>query len=177
MFYVGLDIHDKRIAICILSETGQVVRRAQVRTIDEMMRILEALPDRFEVSYVASCGYGYYHDLLCPITARVTVAHPGRLRLILRSKDNNERKDAERLAKLLLVSTATPVRRAQDQSGGGCPGRDRERDSGRIPRSDVAHCDAAVLNGSDRILSHGAPPWRMTPNRCLGNPAIVSLRS
>jgi hypothetical protein len=28
----------------------------------------------------------------------------------------------------------------------------------RIPRSDVAHCDAAVLNRSDRILSHGAPP-------------------
>jgi hypothetical protein len=33
MFYVGLDIHQKRIAICVLSETGQIVRRAQVRTI------------------------------------------------------------------------------------------------------------------------------------------------
>ena len=89
MFYVGLDIHDKRIAICVLSETGQVVRRAQARTIDEMMRILEALPDRFEVCYEASCGYGHYHDLLCPIAARVTVAHPGRLRLIFRSRDKN----------------------------------------------------------------------------------------
>ena len=28
MFYVGLDIHDKRIAICVLNETGQIVRRA-----------------------------------------------------------------------------------------------------------------------------------------------------
>ena len=62
MLYVGLDIHDKRIAICVLSETGQIVRRAQVRTIDEMMRMLEALPDRFEVCYEASCGYGHYHD-------------------------------------------------------------------------------------------------------------------
>jgi hypothetical protein len=62
MFYVGLHIHDKRIAICVLSETGQVVRRAQVRTIDEMMRILEALPGRFEVCYEARCGYGHYHD-------------------------------------------------------------------------------------------------------------------
>ena len=85
MFYVGLDIHDKRIAICVLSENGQVVRRAQVRTIDEMMRLLEALPERFEVCYEASCGYGHYHDLLSPIAARVTVAHPGRLRLIFRS--------------------------------------------------------------------------------------------
>jgi hypothetical protein len=58
MFYVGLDIHDKRIAICVPGGTGQNVRRAQVRTTDEMMRILEALPDRFEVCYEASCGYG-----------------------------------------------------------------------------------------------------------------------
>jgi transposase len=50
-----------------------------------MMRILEALPDRFEVCYEASCGYGHYHDTLSPIAARVTVAHPGRLRLIFRS--------------------------------------------------------------------------------------------
>jgi transposase len=109
MFYVGLDIHDKRIAICVLSENGQVVRRAQVRTIDEMMRILEALPERFEVCYEASCGYGHYHDLLSPIAARVTVAHPGRLRLIFRSKDKNDRKDAERLAKLLYLGEAPAV--------------------------------------------------------------------
>ena len=109
MFYVGLDIHDKRIAICVLGETGQIVRRAQVRTIDEMMRILEALPDRFEVCYEASCGYGHYHDLLSPIAARVTVAHPGRSRLIFRTKDKNDRKDAERLAKLLYLGEAPAV--------------------------------------------------------------------
>ena len=40
MLYVGLDIHDKRITICVLGETGQIVRRAQVRTIGEMMRLL-----------------------------------------------------------------------------------------------------------------------------------------
>jgi hypothetical protein len=107
MFYVGLDIHDKRIAIRALGETGQIVRRAQVRTIDEMMRILEALPDRFEVCYEASCGYGHDHDTLSPIAARVTVAHPGRLRLIFRSKDKNDRKDAERLAKLTVASRSS----------------------------------------------------------------------
>lgn len=109
LFYVGLDIHDRRIAICALSEAGQVARRARVRTIDEMMRILEALPDRFEVCYEASCGYGHYHDLLSPIAARVTVAHPGQLRLIFRSKDKNGRKDAERLAKLLYLGEAPAV--------------------------------------------------------------------
>ena len=48
MLSVGLDLHDKRIAICVLGQTGQIVRRAQVRSLDEMMRILQALPDRLE---------------------------------------------------------------------------------------------------------------------------------
>jgi hypothetical protein len=51
-----------------------------------MLRFLEALPDCFEVCDEARCGNGHYHDLLSPIAARVTVAHPGRLRLIFRSK-------------------------------------------------------------------------------------------
>ena len=109
MYYVGLDIHSKRIAICVLNETGQVTHRSQVRGIEEMLRILKGLPDRFEVCYEASCGYGHYHDLLQPLAARVLVAHPGRLRLIFRSKDKNDRKDAERLAKLLYLGEAPTV--------------------------------------------------------------------
>jgi len=53
--------------------------------------------------------------------------------------------------------------------------QDRERDSGCIPRSDMAHSDAAGVNGSNRILFHGAPPMRMMPNGCLGSPVIVLL--
>ena len=41
MFYVGLDIHAKHIAMCVLTEVGKIYRRCQVRTIDEMMQILE----------------------------------------------------------------------------------------------------------------------------------------
>jgi hypothetical protein len=85
MYYVGLDIHTKRISICILNETGQLVRRCQVRGIAEMLGTLKGLPDRFAVCYEASCGYGHYQDLLQPLAARVVVAHPGQLRLIFRS--------------------------------------------------------------------------------------------
>jgi len=109
MYYVGLDIHTKRISICVLSEVGQLVRRCQVRGIEEMLGTLKALPDRFEVCYEASCGYGHYHDLLQPLAARVVVAHPGRLRLIFRSRDKSDRKDAERLAKLLYLGEAPTV--------------------------------------------------------------------
>ena len=101
MFYVGLDIHSKRISICVLNETGQLAHRSQVRGLEEMLRVLRGLPDRFEVCYEASCGYGHYHDVLQPLASRVLVAHPGQRRLIFRSKNKNDRNDAERLAKLL----------------------------------------------------------------------------
>ena len=109
MLYVGLDIHIKHIAVGVLNESGQVVRRARVRGLEEMLGILKGLPDRFEVCYEASCGYGHYHDLLQPLAARVLVAHPGQLRLIFRSKNKNDRNDAERLAKLLYLGEAPPV--------------------------------------------------------------------
>jgi transposase len=109
MYYVGLDIHSTRIAICVLSETGQVFHRSQVRGIEEMLRILRGLPDRFEVCYEASCGYGHYHDRLQPLAARVLVAHPGHLRLIFRSKNKNDRNDAERLAKVLYLGETPTV--------------------------------------------------------------------
>lgn len=109
MFYIGLDIHSKHISICVLNETGQVVRRTRVRAINQMIQILEGLPDQFEVCYEASCGYGHYHDLLRPMAARVLVAHPGQLRLIFRSKNKNDRQDAERLAKLLYLDEVPTV--------------------------------------------------------------------
>jgi len=109
MFHVGLDIHNTRISICVLDEAGQVAHRSQVRTIEEMLRTLRGLPGPFEVGYEASCGYGHDHDLLHPLAARVLVAHPGRLRLIFRSKDKNDRNDAERLAKLLYLGETPAV--------------------------------------------------------------------
>jgi len=109
MLYVGLDIHTKHIAVCVLNETGQLVQRARVRGLEDMLRLLQGLPDRFEVCYEASCGYGHYHDLLQPLAARVLVAHPGQLRLIFRSKSKNDRNDAERLAKLLYLGETPTV--------------------------------------------------------------------
>jgi transposase len=109
MLYVGLDIHTKHITVCVLSEAGQVVQRARVRGIEEMLRLLKGLPDRFAVCSEASCGYGHYHDLLQPLAARVLVAHPGQRRLIFRSKSKNDRNDAERLAKLLYLGETPTV--------------------------------------------------------------------
>jgi transposase len=47
--------------------------------------------------------------LLRPVAARVLVARPGQLRLIFRSKNKNDRNDAERLAKLRYLGETPTV--------------------------------------------------------------------
>jgi transposase len=109
MFYVGLDIHSKQIAMCVLDQHGKLVERLRLRSTDEMLLFLRRLPQCFDVRYEASCGYGFYHDLLRPLARRVLVAHPAHLRLIFRSKKKNDRNDAERLAKLLFLGEVPAV--------------------------------------------------------------------
>jgi transposase len=108
MFYVGLDVHSKFIVICILNSKGKVHARYRVRLVAELLVILKSLP-RFRVCYEASCGYGWLHDQLTPLAERVVVAHPGLLKWIFRSKNKNDRLDAERLAKLLYVDEVPAV--------------------------------------------------------------------
>ena len=63
----------------------------------------------FSICYEASCGYGHLYERLRPLAAHVAVAHPGKLRLIYRRKQKNDRVDAQKLAKLLLLDMVPPV--------------------------------------------------------------------
>jgi transposase len=93
----------------VFSDKGQLVQRGQVRGREAVLPILPNRPDRFEVCYEASGGYGHFHDLLRPLATRVLVAHPGQWRLIFRSKNKNDRNDAERLVKLLYLGETPTV--------------------------------------------------------------------
>jgi transposase len=109
MLYAGLDIHSKLIVICVLAENGKPFARTSVRRVEDMVQFLKRLPEPVAVCYEASCGYGRYHDLLAPLAARVVVAHPGQLQRIFRSKHKSDRRDAENLAKLLLLDAVPAV--------------------------------------------------------------------
>jgi transposase len=109
MFYVGLDIHSKFIQICVLDSMGKFVRNEKVRQIDQMVALLKQIQGPFQVCYEVSCGYGRYYELLSTIASRVVAAHPGKLRLIYKSKQKNDRVDAEKLAKLLLLDMVPTV--------------------------------------------------------------------
>ena len=109
MLYVGLDVHVKHITICVLNKDGKLSKRHQLPNMDDVVQFLKTLPDRFEVCYEASTGYGYCYELLTPIASRVAVAHPGLLKLIFRSRQKNDRADAEKLAKLLFLDEVPTV--------------------------------------------------------------------
>jgi transposase len=111
MHYVGLDVHAKRSSLCILDSFGKVVKRMEVR--GSWPKLLEQVtsqvPRPFSVCFEASCGYGYLHEKLSALSERVAVAHPGKLRLIFRSKRKNDRVDAEKQAKLLYLDQVPQV--------------------------------------------------------------------
>jgi len=109
MLTIGLDVHQRFFAVCILDVNGERVKELQVRgRWPKLIEQLKQLAEPFAICYEASCGYGHVYDQLTPI-ARVLVAHPGQLRLIFRSKKKNDRVDARKLATLLYLDQVPTV--------------------------------------------------------------------
>lgn len=116
MLYVGLDYHQKRSSLCVLDENGkQLMQREVIGSWDKVIKFLKEVKSsqgsgqKMAICYEASCGYGFLHDELRKFCIRVAVAHPGRLRLIFRSKKKNDRIDAKKLATLLYLDQVPPV--------------------------------------------------------------------
>jgi len=111
MHYVGLDVHAKRSSLCILDSCGKTVNQMEVRGNWPQLleRVATEVPRPFAVCFEASCGYGYLHEKLSTMAHAVSVAHPGQLRLIFKSKKKNDRVDAGKLAKILYLDAVPAV--------------------------------------------------------------------
>lgn len=110
MLYVGLDVHSRQSSLCILNSGGGTVNQIQLKgPRSSIVDHLRQLKEPFAICYEASCGYGQLYERLTPIAHHVAVAHPGKLRLIYGSKRKNDRIDAQKLAKLLLLDMVPPV--------------------------------------------------------------------
>jgi len=110
MLFVGLDFHLRSSSVCILESNGKRVKQEKIRGGGpKVIEMLAGVRQPFAICYEASCGYGWLYDRLRRIASRVVVAHPGHLRLIFRSKQKNDRVDAEKLAKLLFLDAVPPV--------------------------------------------------------------------
>jgi transposase len=109
MFYVGVDLHSKLFVVCVLNGGGQVVKRGRFREVSQLLTFLGEIEGQFELCFEASCGYGRWFEIFRKFASRVVVAHPGRLRLIFRSKRKNDRIDAQKLAQLLAMDLVPAV--------------------------------------------------------------------
>jgi transposase len=110
MLYVGLDVHSRRSSLCILNAAGGTVNQIQLNgPRSAVVDRLRQLDQPFAICYEASCGYGHLYEALRPLAHHVAVAHPAKLRLIYGSKRKNDRVDAQKLAKLLLLDLVPPV--------------------------------------------------------------------
>lgn len=111
MLHVGLDVHERSSALCILDEKGLKVKEHLLRGHPRrVITWLQRHVDRpFQICFEASTSYGYLYDELSRVAHRVVVAHPGRLRLIFRSRRKNDRVDAAKLAKLLFLDALPAI--------------------------------------------------------------------
>jgi transposase len=109
MYHVGLDVHLKYITVCILNDNGKIHHRCTLKSIHEVAELLGRLPGCCRVCFEASTGYGFIFEALLPVTGDISVAHPGLLRLIFRSKSKNDRADALKLAQLVYIGQVPTV--------------------------------------------------------------------
>ena len=110
MLYIGLEVHSRQSSLCILNAAGGVVNRLTVKgQRSAVVDRLRQLDQPFSLCYEASCGYGQLYEQVRPLAHHVAVAHPAKLRLIFGSKRKNNRFDAEKLAKLLLLNVVPQV--------------------------------------------------------------------
>ena len=110
MLYVGLDVHSRQSSLCILNAAGGVVNEVCLKgPRSAVVDRLRQLDEPFDVCYEASCGYGHLYEQLRPLARHVAVAHPAKLRLIYKDKRKNDRVDAQKLAKMLLLDMVPRV--------------------------------------------------------------------
>ncbi len=108
MYYIGMDVHKKVTMICILDDHGKVVREIKVSgsllVLMKRLKIIKGeLSGTIKICFEACGCCGWLHDQLVALGMQVQVAHPGKLRMIFRSKRKNDRIDAQKLAKLLYL--------------------------------------------------------------------------
>jgi len=109
--YVGLDVHQLHSTMHVLDAQGNRLQRRTIKAYwPSVVQEIEKLATdengntrQVHVCFEASVGAGHLYDQLRAHCHRVVVAHPGQLRLIFRSKQKNDRADAEKLAKLLFL--------------------------------------------------------------------------
>src|SRR5215472_1775470 len=99
MYYIGLDVHKKKISYCVKDGSGNVHAEGAIpSTRSDLDRWMKTLPQPWTAAMEATIFTGWIYDHLLPHAAAVKVAHPLMLRAIAAAKKKNDRVDANKIA-------------------------------------------------------------------------------
>src|SRR5579863_676753 len=121
MYYIGLDVHKRKISYCVKDSGGKVYAEGSLSaTRADLDHWMKALPQPWSAAMEATMFTGWIYDHLKPHAAALKVAHPLMLRAIAAAKKKNDRIDASKICDCLrcdflpecyMASTAIRERR------------------------------------------------------------------
>ena len=110
MLCLGLDVHARQSTLAFLGSRDAEPRTKTVRgSLRRTLAELERINGPFELAFEAPNGDGPVYDLATEEATRVVVAHPGKLRLIYRSKHGYGAADAKAIAQFLRAGFLSEV--------------------------------------------------------------------
>ena len=121
MYYIGLDVHKRKISYCVKDSSGKVFAEGLLpATRLDLDLWMKTLPQPWSAAMEATMFTGWIYDHLQPHAAALKVAHPLMLRAIAAAKKKNDRIDARKICDCLrcdflpecyMASTAIRERR------------------------------------------------------------------
>jgi transposase len=121
MYYIGLDVHKRKISYCVKGSGGKVYAEGSLSATRLDLDVwMKTLPRPWSAAMEATMFTGWIYDHLKPHATALKVAHPLMLRAIAAAKKKNDRIDASKICDCLrcdflpecyLAPTAIRVRR------------------------------------------------------------------
>jgi transposase len=114
--WVGLDVHAAKVAACVVdAESGEMTVHRLPGETAKVVEFCAALPGPTRVAYEAGpTGFGLARALMAAGIGCV-VAAPGKIERPARDRVKTDRRDAERLVRLLMIGGPVAVRVPGDE--------------------------------------------------------------
>src|SRR6202030_3262681 len=130
MYYIGLDVHKKKISYCVKDGSGHIHAEGAIPAArSDLDRWMKTLPAPWTAAMEATIFTGWIYDHLKPHAAALKVAHPLMLRAIAAANKKNDRIDANKICDCLrcdflpecyMASTAIRERQFPSHEGISC---------------------------------------------------------
>jgi transposase len=102
MYYIGLDVHKRKISYCVKDGSGKIYAEGSLSATRLDLDVwMKTLPHPWSVAMEATMFTGRIYDHLKPHAAALKVAHPLMLRAIAAAKKKNDRIDASKICDCL----------------------------------------------------------------------------